>query len=159
VCLIIAAVVFLIGLILFLLSFFLRSDPPVSEAPNPGSTDVARDGGPAALPPGQAPPTRPGVPPTGNAVGMNLRFINRFRFDPTLPVTTYPLPAPNVVELPTWFDFTGRYGVRVVNRSTNTWDSGTRRTDAFGRSRGYWNTYRLAEFLSDPARLNDGITA
>ncbi len=159
VCLIIAAVVFLIGLILFLLSLFLRDDPPVDEAPDPAGADVARDGGAAALPPGQAQPHRPGVPPSGNGAGMILRFINRFGFDPTPPVAAYPLPRPDVAELPSWWGFVGRWGVRTQNRPATSWDSGTRRTDAFGRSRGYWNTYRLIEFLNAPGRVTDGITA
>jgi hypothetical protein len=159
VCVAVSAVLFLIGLLLFILSFFLKGDPPVTEAPNPGSTDLARDGGPGALPSGQAPPHRPGVQPVGAALTATLRIINRFPDDPVPPVTTYPLPAPLTVELPTWWDFPGRWGVRIINRATNDWDSGTRRTDGFGRSRAYWNTYRLVSFLNDPARTADGITA
>lgn len=157
VCLVIAAVLFLIGLILFILSFFLRSDPPVDEAPNPSSTDVARDGGPASLPAGQPAPQRPGVQPVGSAVASTLRVVNRFRFDPVPPVDTYPLPAPLTVELPTWWGYTGRWGVRTVNQASAEWDSGTRRLDASGRTRAYWNTYRLFAFLNAPARATDGI--
>ncbi len=160
VCLIIAAVVFLIGFILWLLSLLMQTDPPVTESPQssaPG-TDVARDGGPAAIPPGVTVSGPPGLPPTAQA-SVNLRIISRFRFDPTPPVTTYPLPNPNVVEMPSWWQYPGRWGVRVMNRLSGQWDSGTRRVDQFERSRGYWNTYQLVGFLSDPARASDGITA
>jgi hypothetical protein len=159
ICLIIAAVVFLIGLILFLLSLFLRSDPPVTESPQstePG-TDVARDGGPASPPPGVNVDGPPGLPPTAQ-VPVNLRIISRFEFDATPPVTTYPLPAPGTVELPSWWSYPGRWGVRVQNRAAGQWDSGTQRVDSFDRSRGYWNTFQLVSFLSDPARATDGVT-
>jgi hypothetical protein len=159
VCLIISAIVFLIGLILFILSFLLRDDPPVDEAPDPASTDVARDGGGQAVPPGASPVTTPGLQPSGHTIGTTLRIINRFKFDPTPPVDTYPLPTPNVAELPTWWLFPGRWGVRTRTSALSAGDSGTRRTDSYERSRGYWNTYRLVEFLNDPARVTDGITA
>jgi hypothetical protein len=158
--LIIAAVVFLIGLILFILSFLLKDDPPVTETPqssDPGS-DVARDGGPASPPPGVNVQGPPGLPPTAQ-VAVNLRIISRYKFDPTAPVTTYPLPAPGTVEMPSWWSYPGRWGVRVMNRSGGPWDSGTRRVDESERSRGYWNTYQLVSFLNDPARAADGITA
>jgi hypothetical protein len=157
VCLIIAAVVFLIGLILFLLSFLIRDDPPVDEAPDPSSTDVARDGGGQSVPPGGSTVTVPGLQPSGNSVGTTLRIINRFKFDPTPPVDTYPLPTPDVAEFPSWWLFPGRWGVRTRTSALGNGDSGTRRTDAHERSRGYWNTYRLVEFLNDPARVTDGI--
>ena len=160
VCLIIAAVVFLIGLILWLLSLFMRSDPPVTETPqstDPG-TDVARDGGPASPPPGVNVGGPPGLPPTAQ-IPVNLRIISRFEFDPTPPVTVYPLPAPGSVEMPSWWSYPGRWGIRVMNRASGQWDSGTRRVDTFERSRGYWNTFQLISFLSDPARATDGITA
>jgi hypothetical protein len=158
-CLIIAAVVFLIGLILFILSFFLRDDPPVDEAPDPGGTDVARDGGAQAVPPGAGTVTSPGVQPSGSSIASVVRIINRFQFDPAPPATTYPLPVPNAPEFPTWWIYPGRWGVRTRTSPLSAGDSGTRRTDSYERSRGYWNTYRLVEFLNDPSRVNDGITA
>ncbi len=160
VCLIIAAVVFLIGLILWLLSLILQTDPQTTESPQssaPG-TDVARDGGPAAAPPGVTVSGPPGLPPTAQ-VSANVRIISRFKFDPTAPVTTYPLPGPDIVEMPSWWQYPGRWGVRVVNRFSGQWDSGARRVDEFERSRGYWNTYQLIAFLSDPERAIDGISA
>jgi hypothetical protein len=161
VCLIVAAVIFLIGLILFLLSFLFHTDPPVTESPQssqPG-TDVARDGGPAATPQGSGTLSGPpGLPPTA-VVPITLRLISRYGFDTTPPVSTYPLPSSGVVEMPSWWIFPGRWGVRVMNRASGQWDSGTRRVDAFERSRGYWNAYQLVQFLGDPERATDGITA
>lgn len=157
-----AAAIFLIGLILFILSYFFKSDPPVTEAPNPSSTDLARDGGGQALPAGYGTLKKPGVSPVGRSVSAQIRVIDRFGFDPTPPITSYPLPSTTtpenpIVEMPTWWDFTGRWGVRVVHRATSEWDNGTRRVDNFGRSRGYWNTYNLMKFIADSERSNDGI--
>jgi hypothetical protein len=160
VCLIIAAVIFLIGLILFLLSFLLESDPPVTETPqsSDAGSDLARDGGPASIPPGAGGPPSPGGLPPSSRVTPTVRVINRFKFGPTPPVNTFP-PGPNDVELPFWWPFAGRWGIRVMNRASGQWDSGTRRVDQFERSRGYWNTYQLVGFLADPARAADGISA
>jgi hypothetical protein len=157
--LIVGAILFLIGLILFLVGTFLNDDPPVSEVPNPDSTDLARDGGPGALPAGQSAPSVAGLQPSGNTLQAELRVINMFGFDPAPPVTTYPQQGTNKVEMPSWWAFPGRWGVRILNQITNEWDSGTRRVDNYGRSRAYWNTYRLVEFLNDPDRAIDGITA
>ena len=123
-------------------------ESPQSSAPG---TDVARDGGPAGIPSGSVgrprqdclrPPRRrqctarcEPVPPRQQIAGDNL-----------------PLPAPGVVEMPTWWLFPGRWGVRAKNRASSHRDSGTRRVDAFERSRGYWNAYHLVRFLSDKAR-------
>jgi hypothetical protein len=135
----------------------------VTEAPNPGSNEIARDGGGEALPDGEQPVKKQGVTYVGSNVSSQIRVIDRFGFDPTPPVTTYPLPAPPslqnpVVEMPTWWNFSGRWGIRVIHRANAEWDNGTRRVDTYGRSRGYWNAYRLVQFISDPQRQNDGIT-
>ncbi len=158
-----AGAVFLIGLALFLASFLLKSDPPVTEAPNPSSTEIARDGGGEALPSGTQPVKKPGITYVGSNINSQIRVVDRFGFDPMAPVTTYPLPAPPslqnpIVEMPTWWNFSGRWGIRVVHRANGQWDSGTRRVDTYGRSRGYWNAYRLVQFISDPQRQNDGIS-
>ncbi|APB72141.1 hypothetical protein PPYC1_17975 [Paenibacillus polymyxa] len=162
VCLVVSGVVFLIGLVLFVLSWLLKDDPTITEAPLPSSTDVARRGGGQALPPGFPTLTSPGVAPVGKGLKAMIRVIDRFGFDPELPESSYPLPEPTslenpIVEMPTWWNFSGRWGVRTVHRATSEWDSGTRRVDKYGRSRGYWNTYRLIKFISDPDRKSDNI--
>jgi hypothetical protein len=160
VCCIISGVVFLIGFLLWLLSLFLRDTPPPTESAQstaPGS-DVARDGGPAGVPSGFAGTiTSNGVNPSAT-VAMDLRVINRFRFQPP-DTTNYPPPNQNAVENPSWWAFPGRWGVRIKNSAAGSWDSGTRRTDQFERSRGYWNAYQLVAFLQDPERAQDGISA
>ena len=63
------------------------------ESCQPG-TDVARDGGPAATPQGSGSLSGPaGLPPTAILL-ITLRFISKYAFDPTPPVSTYPLPSP-----------------------------------------------------------------
>ena len=162
VCLAAAGGLGFIGFILFLLSEIFRTDPPATTSESPQSsqpgTDVARDGGPSAVPAGAGGPPAPSGLPPSSVVQTTLRFISRFRFDPTTPVTAYPLPSPGVNEMPTWWLFPGRWGVRVMNRASGQWDSGTRRTDAFERSRGYWNAYQLVAFLGSKDRAQDGIT-
>ena len=147
VCIIIAAVVFLIGLILFILSFLLPDTTPATETPQssqPGS-DVARDDGPAALPAGTTSSSASSV------AQPVLRLISEFGFDPMPPITTYPLPVPlpaGAIEMPSWWTFAGRWGVRVNRLAAGQWDSGTRRTDPFGRTRAYWNAYQLVQFIA-----------
>src|SRR5262249_17846697 len=84
-----------------------------------------------------------------------LRLISEFGFDPTPPITTYPLPAPppatGAVEMPSWWTFAGRWGVRVNRLAAGQWDSGTRRTDAFGRTMPYWNAHQLVQFIAASA--------
>jgi hypothetical protein len=48
---------------------------------------------------------------------------------------------------PPWWDYPGRWGIRVARSASARWDNGTRRTDHRGRSRAYWNTLALLRFL------------
>ncbi len=34
-----------------------------------------------------------------------------------------------MVEMPTWWLFPGRWGIKVMNRGSGQWDNGTRRVD------------------------------
>jgi hypothetical protein len=147
-CLIISAVIFIIGLILFLLSFLFPDTTPQTETPQssqPG-TDVARNDGPATAPGGVTSTTASSV------VTTTLRLISDYAFDPTPPISTYPLPSPlpatGAVEMPSWWGFAGRWGVRVTPTASGSWDSGSRRTDPFGRSRAYWNSYQLVQYVA-----------
>ena len=85
-----------------------------------------------------------GSPSGANTVSFDVRFINRTprRLDANL--TGYPSDQP--CENPTWWDYSGRWGVRVPSALTGTWASGQQRVDKSGRCRGYWNTLR---FLRD----------
>ncbi|MGB6305015.1 MAG: hypothetical protein WBF45_14825 [Acidobacteriaceae bacterium] len=154
VCIVIAAVVFLIGLILFILSFLFPDTTPTTEtvqSTQPGS-DVARDDGPAAI------PTISGTTVSTNASSVaqpTLRLISEYQFDPTPPITTYPLPSPapatGLIEMPSWWAFPGRWGVRITPLASGGWDSGSRRSDPFGRTRAYWNAYQLVAFIAASA--------
>ncbi len=151
-CIVVAAIMALIALFLFLFSFLFESSSPPTETPQssqPG-TDVARDDGPVALPGVGTPSGPPPLP-----VPTTLRLISEFGFDPTPPITTYPLPSPlpatGGIEMPSWWWFPGRWGVRVMPLASGTWDSGSRRTDPYGRTRAYWNTYQLVQFVASSA--------
>jgi hypothetical protein len=150
VCVVIAAILFLIGLILFILSFLFPSTTPATETPQstqPG-TDVARDDGPAAIPASAGASSSS----ASSVVSPTLRLISEFKFDPTPPIATYPLPTPlpptGAIEMPSWWTFAGRWGVRVTAMASGQWDSGSRRTDPFGRTRAYWNAYQLVQFVA-----------
>lgn len=147
-CLIISGAIFLIGLILFVLSLLFPDTTPQTETPQssqPG-TDVARNDGPATGPGGVSSPT------ASSLVTTTLRLISDYAFDPTPPISTYPLPSPlsatGAVEMPSWWGFAGRWGVRVTPTASGSWDSGSRRTDPFGRSRAYWNSYQLVQYVA-----------
>jgi len=149
VCLIVSGIIFLIGLILFILSFLFPDTTPQTETPQssqPG-TDVARDDGPLTVPAGLV-----GSSTASSIVTTTLRLISDYTFDPTPPISTYPLPSPlpatGAVEIPSWWGFAGRWGVRVTPTASGSWDSGSRRTDPFGRSRAYWNAYQLVQYVA-----------
>lgn len=152
VCIVVSAILAFIGLILFLLSFLFPSTTPQTETPQstqPGS-DVARDDGPAAIPATSGLTTN-----ASSVVEPILRLVSEYVFDPTPPITTYPLPSPlpspAPIEMPIWWSFPGRWGVRVTPMASGTWDSGTRRTDPNGRTRAYWNAYQLVQFVAATA--------
>jgi len=119
------------------------SADPVPTADEPV---VGRGTGPAAAPAAGSPSTGGGGVPTGasGTVQSDLRVINPFRaVEP--PTSAFP-PPPNACEYPSWWDFAGRWGVKVLKGTT--WDSGTHRVDRWGRSRGYWNAYHLVKFTN-----------
>lgn len=157
VCLIVSGIIFLIGLFLFLLSWFLRDTSPPTESPQssqPG-TDVARDDGPSATP-GNIGTYLPSS--ASSIVTQTLRLISNYTFDPTPPVSTYPLSAAGAVEMPSWWGFAGRWGVRVNPTASGSWDNGSRRTDPFGRSRAYWNAYQLVQYVGNAAASGGTVT-
>lgn len=169
-----AAVVLLIVLILLWLLFMLLSelwdddadttdippskDPPISGGPSAGDPTY----GPAApaggdqAPPGSAGSTGdgPGGGSKGDPTGwwptnegstrgwdvgyFDVMTVSRFselvQKDPTL--------AP-----PAWWDFAGRWGIKVPNTVDRAWEPGTRRTDGHGRSWAYWHAHALVNHL------------
>ena len=116
-------------------------------APPADELIVGRGTGPAAAPTAGSPSTSSGGVPSGasGTVPTDLRVVNPFRAVEA-PTSSYPPPA-DVCEYPWWWDFAGRWGVKVVKGTT--WDSGTHRADRWSRSRGYWNTYHLVKFTND----------
>ncbi|WP_300611286.1 hypothetical protein [Trebonia sp.] len=144
-CLIIGWILLMIGFFLFALSFGFPTQTSQTETPQssqPG-TDVARNDGPS---------TAPAASTASSIVATTLRLISNYTFDSTPPISTYPLPSPlpatGAVEMPSWWGFAGRWGVRVTPAFSGSWDSGSRRTDPFGRSRAYWNAYQLVQYVA-----------
>ncbi len=115
------------------------------EPPAPGSPGGdGSSGGGGGLAGGFGLPNS-GSPQGADTSSFDLRFIDgvtrevvgRPRY------TGYPSATP--CEHPTWWDFTGRWGVRVAPSLAGTWASGDQRVDEHGRSWGYWHTLRFFE--------------
>ncbi len=55
--------------------------------------------------------------------------------------------------LPPWWNFPGRWGIRVQPSSAVRWDNGTHFRDLHGRSLSYWNTLALYGWLNLPENM------
>lgn len=92
-----------------------------------------------------------GTPNAGSAQGadtssFDLRFIDRLIVGREGGRPTYTgYPSAEECEHPTWWDYTGRWGVRVAPSMTGSWASGDQRVDEFGRSWGYWHSLRFLQ--------------
>lgn len=122
-------------------------DPVEPPAPGAGGGDgsPAGPGGGGGAPPVFGLPNS-GSPTGANTVSFDVRFVDRLvqrgredraRFT--------PYPSPERCEQPTWWDYSGRWGVRVTPGLSGTWASGDQRVDEHGRSWGYWHTLRFFE--------------
>jgi hypothetical protein len=88
----------------------------------------------------------PGVTNTGSPAGFNTVDFDVRVIDPWRSSRRTGYPAGEATEYPYWWDYTGRWGVRVEPRVENDWEDGTRRVDGFRRSWAYWNAYWLLDF-------------
>jgi hypothetical protein len=136
----------IIGLILLLAALLSdHPDPDASEIDPipPGPEVVSADGsGPAGTPTAGTP-----APAGSNAAyAFGLRVVDRFQVDPASPPDRSFPPAAGRCEHPSWWDYTGRWGVRVVSDVRSEFDSGARRVDAQGRSRAYWNANAMVRY-------------
>jgi hypothetical protein len=142
----------LVGLILLLAALLSdHPDPTPSEVDPipPGPEAVSADGtGPAGTPD----PATPQPPGSNAAYAFGLRVVDRFQVDSTSPPDRSFPPAAGSCEYPSWWDYAGRWGVRIVGDVRGEFDSGARRVDADGRSRGYWNAYEMVRYwATNPA--------
>jgi len=103
-------------------------------SPEGRDNDFVPPDGPSAAPPGL---------PTESAPSSTVNFVNLL---PPLPTEA----SDPMYQLPGWWKFPGRWGVLVERRMSSGWDSGTRRMDRFGRTRGYWNALQLFNWLNLP---------
>jgi hypothetical protein len=123
-------------------------DPDEAPAPGPGSSDgsVGAGNGGAGSSFGVS---NSGSPAGDNTVSFDLRFVDRTTprrsSDRRNRYTPFPSPVP--CEQPTWWDYSGRWGVRVAPGLSTGWASGDQRVDELGRSWGYWHTLRFFEEL------------
>jgi hypothetical protein len=142
-----------LALILLLLSFLVGDDnpPPVPEdaprddpvPPGQEKAEVSANG-PAGLPSGGTPGGQP--PGATGSVTFALHVVNRFYYDLT---GRYPQPG-EACEHPPWWDYGGRWGVKVVvsDPLQTEWDSGSRRADRRQRSRAFWHAAHLQAFVT-----------
>jgi hypothetical protein len=101
------------------------------------------------VPPGGS-TTVPGWTTTLSSGGMNV--------DPVLHTFSMLPPATGdekdaLYALPPWWNFPGRWGLRVQPSSAVRWDNGTHFRDLHGRSRSYWNTLALYRWLNLPENM------
>jgi len=133
---IIAIILALIAIILLILAAVLR-DSKTTYTPTGPDDDFVPPGGPST-----GPAQSPGAVPTASR--------------PTLE-TFSEMPAASgegndpLYQLPPWWQFPGRWGIRVEPSSDSRWDNGMRFRDAQGRTRSYWNTLALFAFISQDA--------
>ena len=99
-----------------------------------GSTDPGADAG------GEPSGGNPGSPIGRNTVPFDLRVIDLV--NPAGASTPFPPDA--LCEHPAWWNYAGRWGVRVTPSSAMQWTHGDRRIDEQGRTLAYWNSARLA---------------
>jgi hypothetical protein len=112
-------------------------------------------------PPGGAdddfvPPNGPTSSPRGSTPGSAAQFAPSIReivnlLPPAAGEANQAINTP-----PPWWDFPGRWGLRVDSSFGSDWDSGMPRIDGFGRARSYWNTLALYRWLNLPE--NNGST-
>lgn len=164
-----------VGAIIFLLlalwaffqwlkSLFDSGDNDDSGDPIPGSqgNDEANGEGTQAGGDGSEEPAPPtpgsgggdgsgpfGLPNTGSPTGRATSFFDVRLVDRVFLTADEPTPYPSKTpcESPTWWEYSGGWGVRVWNGFASGWRSGTRRIDEHGRSWGYWNSLRLSTVL------------
>jgi hypothetical protein len=167
---VVAIVVAIIVILLWLISLIadLCNDDAEERAnPTPGNPEAGGDGpqgGDPAEPPAEGTGGGAGDPgggggdgtfgnpntgsPSGaNTLSFDVRVVDRVTptgRDPQRRAQTgYPSREP--CEQPAWWDYSGRWGVRVAGGMSSTWANGDQRVDEFGRSWGYWHALRVFE--------------
>lgn len=168
-----AIVVAVITFLLWLLSLILDACSDDSENPSnpfPSNPEAQGDGSQSGDPDEPPAPGSPGgdgspgggggpggsggggfgVPNAGSPTGRNtssfdVRFIDRVTRgkDDRPKYTSYP--SAEQCENPPWWDYNGRWGVRVAPGLSSSWASGDQRVDEHGRSWGYWHTLRFLQ--------------
>jgi len=137
---------FLAGLIALILLIVAQENHSHTTAYSPTGPDDD-----FVPPPGAGGPTTvPGWTVTVSSGGKNV--------DPVLHTFSMLPAAPGeeknaLYTLPPWWNFPGRWGLRVEPSSAVRWDNGTHFRDLHGRSRAYWNTLALYRWLNLPENM------
>lgn len=125
-------------------------DPVPDRLPN----DEAQGNGPVAgggEPPVGSPATGapPGTTNVGSAdgsdiVAFDLRLVDSLhrRNKPS------PYPPDDRCEYPTWWSYSGLWGVNVAHSTSSGWEGGMSRVDKHHRGWGYWHAHRLITYLN-----------
>jgi hypothetical protein len=101
-----------------------------------------------------------GLPNTGSPTGRetafaDIRIVERLLEGGATKAHT-SFPTDQVMENPVWWDYVGRWGVRVRNMpASGTWESGWQRVDAGGRDWGYFAAERLLIVRNGGARQSN----
>ncbi|HEX9888419.1 MAG TPA: hypothetical protein VGA69_02995 [Nitriliruptorales bacterium] len=114
------------------------SDPAGADAP-PGSGGSS-GGGPSGDAGGEPSGGNPGSPTGRNTVPFDLRVVDLVNH----PDETTAFPPGRHCEHPAWWDYAGRWGVRVTPSTAGAWTHGDQRVDPQGRTLAYWNSAALA---------------
>jgi hypothetical protein len=106
------------------------------------------------------------VPPTGPTTVPGFGSTVTSSGKPVLPdVRTFNMLPPAAGEggdplynFPPWWNFPGRWGLRVEPSSAVRWDNGTHFRDLHGRSRAYWNTLALYRWMNLPENADSATS-
>lgn len=79
-----------------------------------------------------------------NTASFDVRVVDRVNAHDE---TGFP-PQPGHCERPTWWGYTGHWGVPVSVREADGWRWGPRRIDEYGRSWSYWHAVVFDQYLS-----------
>ena len=140
---------FLLGLVALILLLWSQADHQHGTSFSP-TDDVDDD----FVPP-NGPTTVPGLSSTVTSGGAPVApTVRAFSLLPPLAGEE----ADPLYRLPPWWNFPGRWGVRVEPSMAVRWDNGTHFRDLHGRSGAYWNTLALYRWMNLPENASSAMS-
>jgi hypothetical protein len=141
-----------VGIVLAVIAVILLIASQVSHS---HTTDFEPTGSDDDFVPPTGPTTVPGLGSTVESGGMPVApDVRAFSM---LPPAAGEEGDP-LYRLPPWWDFPGRWGLRVEPSSAVRWDNGTHFRDLHGRSRAYWNTLALYRWMNLPENADSATS-